>query len=125
MNNTTYIKFSVYATLAGVLFSGYLSATKLFSEICAFNESCAYFMGYPACYIGFAIFLMMFIVSVAGALGLVSAKNLSGSLSGLSSVGVLFSGYIVFQENFAFTTCTLGFLFYVLIFFVSARKLTS
>lgn len=123
MNNTTYIKFAAYATLAGVLFSGYLSATKFFSEICAFNESCAYFLGYPACYFGFAIFLAMFLLSLGSVFSLVSGQNLSGALTGLSLLGVLFSGHIVIQESFAFTTCMLGFVFYILILGVSAKKL--
>ena len=46
--------------LAGILFSGYLSAIKFFSATCAFNEPCPYFLGYPACYFGFGMFLIIF-----------------------------------------------------------------
>jgi hypothetical protein len=37
---------------------------KLFSGMCAFDESCRYFPGYPACWYGFAMYLIM--VHVAG-----------------------------------------------------------
>lgn len=34
--------------IADTLFAGYLSAVKLISHTCAFNESCPYFLEYPA-----------------------------------------------------------------------------
>src|ERR1019366_10609833 len=54
---------------AGLLFSGYLSAVNLFSHTCAFNESCPFFLGYPACFYGFAMYLVMFFVTGLGVLG--------------------------------------------------------
>jgi hypothetical protein len=48
---------------AGLLFSGYLSAVNLFSGTCAFNETCPYFLGYPACWYGFAMYLIIFLVT--------------------------------------------------------------
>ncbi len=46
-------------SVAGLLFSGYVSALKLFSHTCAFGSSCPYFLGYPACYFGFVLFLVL------------------------------------------------------------------
>lgn len=46
-NNTS--KYAIYSlTLAGTLFSGFLSGVKLFTDNCALGETCPLFMGYPA-----------------------------------------------------------------------------
>ena len=119
--------------IAGLLFSGYLSATKLFSGTCAFNESCPYFFGFPACYIGFFIFLL---VTVVG--GLHVSKIMNGALANrivllLASVGTLYAGYFtlgeipalfsgqVSQFVFGIPTCAWGFLVYVALVVVSLR----
>ena len=61
---TAYKKAALLLTLAGVLFSGYLSGVKFISDTCAFNEGCPYFLGYPACYYGFLMFSIMFIATL-------------------------------------------------------------
>jgi len=42
--------------LAGTLFAGYLTFTKMVLGQCALNETCPYFFGYPACLFGFIIY---------------------------------------------------------------------
>lgn len=112
---------------AGLLFSGYLSAAKLLSGTCAFNESCPYFLGYPACWYGFAMYLVMF-VATAWALARTSAAgNAIATTTVVSLLGVVFSGSFVVQEIAAssvtgilgLSTCAYGFIFYVAIFVVS------
>ena len=49
--------------LSGLVFAGYLSAIKLFNEKCAFNEACPYFLGYPACYYGFVMYLAIAVLA--------------------------------------------------------------
>lgn len=115
-------KTYIFLTLCGVLFSGYLSAVKFFSETCAFNESCPYLMGYPACYYGFTIFLLMFIYSIYSFISNIEINNESKILSIISLFGITFSGYFVIIENFEFSTCTLGLIFYLIIFMVSLRN---
>jgi len=118
-------------SIAGVLFSGYLSGVKFFSKTCAFRESCPYFFGYPACYFGFAMFLMLTIFSC---LLFINKLNLKKGLMGLvtvSSLGILFAGYFtlrelptLFQDGFGayifgLPTCALGLLFFITIFILS------
>ncbi len=64
--NNTYFKTIAYLALAGTLFAGYLSFMKLLTSTCAFNESCPYFLGYPACWYGFGMFLIMLVLSIIG-----------------------------------------------------------
>lgn len=118
---------------AGLLFSGYLSAMKLFSGTCAFNESCPYFLGYPACWYGFIMYLVMFIVSaVALARGMASEKAIATD-AGVSFVGIIFSGGFVVQEIFqsrvtgalGLSTCAYGLIFYIAIFVVSFTALRN
>lgn len=117
-------KIYLALTLAGVLFSGYLSSIKFFTSTCAFNESCPYFLGYPACYYGFVVFMSMFIITIYSIRNNFGEIWLSKKLSKLSLAGILFSGYlVVIVENFKWSTCTMGLIFYVLIFTVSAWRM--
>ena len=106
--------------ILGVLFSGYLSAVKLFSNTCAFNESCPYFLGYPACYYGFVMFALIAILSGFWYYGKGHAKTLLNRLALVSFIGIIFSGYFVIQEipNYV-STCSLGLIFYVVVFVLS------
>lgn len=127
-------------SLMGVMFSGYLSGVKFFTETCAFNESCPYFLGYPACYYGFGLFLTLFILS--GLLLWQKVGNKMGLIfiSVVSSLGVLFAGYFTLKELpilleeglsaylLGLPTCALGLVFFVVILFVSLltlRKIES
>lgn len=112
---------------AGLLFSGYLSAVKLLSGSCAFNESCPYFLGYPACWYGFAMYLVMFVTTGLGLFGKIGDKNIFTTDGIVSTLGILFAGSFVVQEierssitgTLGFSTCVYGLVFYVAIFIVS------
>lgn len=121
--------------VAGFLFSGYLSAVKFFSTVCAFNESCPYFWGYPACYFGFVMFLA---ITIFASLLLFSKINRSIGLAVLSAVsflGVLFAGNFTLKElpilfekgvgayMLGLPTCALGLTFFILIFIVTVYSL--
>jgi len=112
---------------AGLLFSGYLSAVNLLSDACAFNEPCPIFLGYPACFYGFAMYLVMFFVTVLGVLGRVGHKKVFLTDGVVSILGILFAGRFVAQEivqaritgALGLSTCAYGLIFYVSIFIVS------
>jgi len=112
---------------AGLLFSGYLSAVNLFSDTCAFKESCPFFLGYPACFYGFAMYLIMFFVTGLGVLGRVGYKKAFIADAMVSALGILFAGSFVVQEvsqaritgTLGLSTCAYGLIFYVLIFITS------
>ena len=120
-------------SIGGLLFSGYMSSVKFFTQACAFNEPCPLFLGLPACYFGFALFVVLGIVS-----GLVFFEHME-QIQGLriiasaSSLGILFSGSfsvrelpVLFSQGFGayalgLPTCTLGLLFYLIILIVSMK----
>jgi len=118
-------------SIGGILFSGYLSGVKLFTEGCAFNESCPYFLGYPACYYGFVMFLLLTIFSYMLFFGKSSLNKGSKNMIFVSFFGILFAGYFTFKELpvlfekglseyvLGLPTCALGLLFYLIIFFIS------
>jgi len=122
-------------TLAGVLFSGFLSAKKLFTGVCAFNESCPYFLGYPACWYGFGMFLVMFLAAVGALLGKLPVKSARTVFQIISLLGILFAGQFVVGEIYAWQsgshfsyalglpTCVYGLIFYIAIFVISFWKL--
>ena len=118
---------------AGLLFSGYLSATKLLSGTCAFNEICPYFLGSPACWYGFAMYLVMF-GATAWALARARATGDAIATTAVVSVlGILFAGTFVVQEivqskitgTLGLSTCAYGFIFYIAIFIVSFSALRN
>jgi len=126
-----YQKITFLLSLAGFLFAGFLSSVRFVSETCAFNEPCPYFLGFPACYTGFILFAIMFIVSAVACL-IESKKTWSRSTNMVISLfGVLFAGYFVIIElppffnnvvegyDLGLPTCLYGFVFFVAIAIVS------
>ncbi|MDE2399939.1 MAG: hypothetical protein KGL67_02955 [Patescibacteria group bacterium] len=118
-------------SIAGLLFSGYLSGVKFFTSTCAFNEGCPFFLGYPACYFGFGMFLLITIFSSLLVFSKIEKRKALLGLSMVSFLGMLFAGYFTFKEIpilfqqglgayiFGLPTCALGLIFYVLIFVLS------
>jgi hypothetical protein len=129
----TYKILFLFFTLAGVLFSGYMSFIKLFSKTCAFGETCPLFMGFSACYFGFLLFLTLFILSLILATKKHKDKILTNSIFFVSLLGFLFAFYysagempLLIQNGFGFykfglPTCMLGFLFFLIIFILSIK----
>jgi len=118
-------------TFAGVLFSGYMSAVKLFSKTCAFGEICPMFMGISACYVGFILFLVLFVLSLFLATKKHKDKILTNSIFFVSLFGILFAFYysarevpLLVQNGFGFykfglPTCMMGFILFLIIFIFS------
>ena len=117
----------------GLLFSGYLSGTKLVTGSCAFNEGCPEFLGYPACYFGFGMFTLLFIFSLLLVLKKMDTEITLSYMVGISGLGILFAGYftlgelpILFREGLGayvtgLPTCALGLIVYLIVFMVSLK----
>jgi hypothetical protein len=126
-----YVKWGFYLSLAGTLFAGYMSGVKLFTHSCAFNETCPYFIGYPACWFGFGMFLIMLIITIFGLSKKISELAVRRTLSFFSFLGIIFSGRYVIEEiwllikqgyshyGLGLPTCTYGLVFYTIIFAIS------
>lgn len=121
-------RFFLIITMAGVLFSGYMSGVKLISKTCAFGETCPLFLGMPACYIGFILFLSLFLVSLLFVMNRRPVRIISRKFLIISFLGVVYSLNFaipelprLFQEGFrayffGLPTCVLGSLFFIIIF---------
>jgi len=53
-------------SIAGMLFSGYLSYGELIKKTCSLDGGCSMVAGYPACVYGFVMYLIVFIISILG-----------------------------------------------------------
>jgi len=131
----TYLKITVGLTAGGTLFSGYLSAVRLLTGSCAFNESCPFFLGYPACWYGFGMFAAMLGVSIAALSGHLNAEPAAKTIGGISFLGTIFAGHFVWAEvspwlarsaNYPLVlpTCVYGLTFYLAILILSVWVLT-
>jgi hypothetical protein len=116
---------------AGLLFSGYLSGVKLFTNTCAFNEGCPYFLGYPACYFGFVMYLTMTVFIILARRGVWGEGTMLRSVLVVSTLGILFAGYYTVGELpkladeglgaylLGLPTCAYGLIVYLAIFTVT------
>ena len=132
----TYLKITLGLTTAGTLFSGYLTAVRLLTGSCAFNESCPFFLGYPACWYGFAMFASMLGVSVAALTGRLNVEPAAKTIGGISFLGTIFAGHFVWAEvsswlaarsanyQLVLPTCVYGLAFYLAILILSIWELT-
>ncbi len=117
--------------LAGLAFSGYLAGVKLFTATCAFGSQCPDFLGYPACYTGFAVYAILTGIMIAAQMKNGFTKSLLTAVTGFSLFGALFSGYltagelsILFTNGFgafmkSLPLCSVGFIFYTIVFVLS------
>jgi len=65
MKSRTALKTVMWLSVAGMLFSGYLSYTELFQKFCALG-TCTSVSGVPACVYGFVMYLIVFVISILG-----------------------------------------------------------
>jgi len=93
----------IILSLAGALFSGYLSYSNMIAGVCPLNEGCAYFFGLPSCIYGFIIFAALLILSIMG----LKNKKLGKYIYYASLVGVIYAVYTSIIDLF-FTTCIGG-----------------
>ena len=118
-----YGRWAVTLASAGVLFSGYMSYVRFFTNSCVFSEPCPQFLGYPACYFGFAMFISLFFVSIVAVLTKTHIKGLMTANAVIAAVGTLFSGYFALNEP-GISTCVYGAVFFIVILLVSVSALT-
>jgi hypothetical protein len=113
-------------SIAGLLFSGYLSLSKLTSGTCSLTEGCTYLFGLPTCVYGFVFFLTLTILS----LFLIKGKNTLTAINYVSLAGGLFSGYFTVIDIIQWTgvytlllpSCIYGLIMYIIIFVLSLQK---
>lgn len=115
--------------LAGLAFSGYLSSVKFFTATCALGETCPYFLGYPACYFGFIMYVILTLAAVL--LVRTAAPRALSVMAGVSLLGILFAGYFTVGEIpvllsdgvqafvMGLPSCAWGLLMYSAIFIVT------
>ncbi|MCR4311553.1 MAG: hypothetical protein NUV54_03260 [Candidatus Taylorbacteria bacterium] len=123
MKTSTSLKTIFALSLAGMLFAGYLSATKLFTGSCAFNESCPYFLGYPACWYGLGMFTALTVLAGFALLRKLSVSSARFGIRLVAIVGTLFAGSFVVDEILTWSThpayslilptCVYGLVFYI------------
>jgi len=130
MSDLYYKRILLALSMSGLLFSGYLSAVKLFTSTCALNEPCPYFLGYPSCWYGFAMFLTLFILSLVAFSKTILLKSVVQIQTLVSGLGILFAGYFTVPEierllsggsfyTLGLPTCAYGLIFYTIIFSLS------
>jgi len=66
MKKQTALKILFWISLAGVLFSGYLSYTEIFQQTCAIGTCSAKVFTLPSCVYGLVMYIAGLIVSVIG-----------------------------------------------------------
>lgn len=65
MKKQTALLVILIISIAGLLFSGYLSYSELFKATCPFG-GCGGLLGIPVCVYGFCMYLAVFIISICG-----------------------------------------------------------
>jgi len=66
MNKQLSLKIICGLSIAGMLFSGYLSYTELTAKVCALGSGCSMLGGFPTCVYGFVMYTAVFIISILG-----------------------------------------------------------
>ena len=71
MKQSLALKIILGISIAGMLFSGYLSYGELVAKVCytkilGMGTTCTQVFGFPACLYGFIMYLLVFIVAVLG-----------------------------------------------------------
>lgn len=114
-------------SLAGLAFAGYMSCIRLFTHTCALGEKCPTFLGYPACYFGFGMYLLMALFLFAALRNVLDIPTAVLSVRYIAAAGIIFSGYFTLGEIgtlfrrglhafvLGLPTCAWGLLFYIAI----------
>ena len=66
MKKQTALKILFWVSLAGALFSGYLSYTEIFQQVCALGICSTTIFTIPSCVYGFAMYIVGLIISAIG-----------------------------------------------------------
>ncbi len=101
MTPDTYLLVTFWLSLAGVLFAGYLSAVRLITKECALNRPCPYFLGIPACWYGFGMFVVLFAAAASARVGYLTIASATAIMIWVSVLGIIFAGSFTLQEVFS------------------------
>ena len=71
MKKQTALKTLFWVSLAGALFSGYLSYTELFQEVCTLGICSTSIFTIPSCVYGFIMYLIGLVIAILG----IKSKN--------------------------------------------------
>ena len=66
MKKQTALKALFWVSLAGALFSGYLSYTEIFQQVCALGTCSTTIFSVPSCVYGFVMYLIGLVISILG-----------------------------------------------------------
>ena len=66
MKKQTALKTLLGISVAGVLFSGYLSYSEIFQQVCALGTCSTTVFKVPSCVYGFVMYLIGLIISILG-----------------------------------------------------------
>ncbi len=70
MKKDFYLKVILYISIAGILFSGYLSYTEIFAHFCGASSlglgACSAVFQIPACVYGLCMYIIIFVLSLIG-----------------------------------------------------------
>ena len=66
MTKQTALKTILVFSIAGMLFSGYLSYGELIKGICPIGGGCTNLLGLPTCVYGFIMYALVFIFTILG-----------------------------------------------------------
>jgi hypothetical protein len=122
-------------SIAGTLFAGYLTISKLLLGYCPLKEPCPVILGQPACVYGFALYIILFVSSAV----LLFHKKIRdkakkcwlNTVFWISLVGIIFALYSTYLEIFTIScpggcsyslllpTCIYGLTMYIIIFVFS------
>ncbi len=131
------IKLTIILTLAGTIFTGYMSGTKFFSSTCPFNEPCSTFFGISTCYIGLALFLAMFIISVVAFFVRRKCLKLAIANTTIAGLGIILATHYTWLDLNQFLAgkgisytlllpiCAYGLFFFIITFIVSWKWWSS
>ena len=132
MNTKDIPNYIIVVALAGALFSGWLTFSKLVLGNCPLREACAYLLGLPTCVYGFVLFGTILVLAL---LLKMDAKKYPQNMLWINRValfGILFSGYYSVVEllfpscplqpciySLILPSCVYGLVMYVLVWVLS------
>ena len=134
MNKKTSILIIFIFSIAGTLFAGYLTFTKLLLGVCPLKEPCPVIFGQPACVYGLVLYLILLVSSATLLFKNIKKKSADcwpKTIFWVSFVGILFALYSTYLEVFAthcpggcsysllLPTCVYGLTMYLVIFVFS------
>lgn len=117
---------------AGAAFAGYLSFYRLATGTCALSEPCPFFLGYPACWYGFGMFLALLALAAVASAKPGAWAAARRAVLAIAAVGIVFAGQYVVPEvgawlwggarySLGLPSCAYGLVFYVAVFAVAWR----